>query len=216
MRKEIGVIGLGKFGLPLARTLTGLGHRVVALERSEEVVQRISNELDAVFSGDATDKGVLDQLRFRDLDTVVVSVGDSMERSIMVVLNLLELNVKNLMVKAANPQHATVLRRLGVSQVIQPEMEMAHQTAHQINSPGLLEFLALGGGAMLKKVAVKKWAGRSLAELGLPADYGVIAVAGKAREDRDFKFVPDPQKTLAEGTELLLIGPAAMILNLDL
>lgn len=215
MHKEVGVIGLGKFGLSAALTLTELGHRVVALELNETMVQKTSHDLDAVFNGDARDKTVLEQLRFQDLDTVIVSVGGSMECSIMIVLNLQELKIRNLIVKAATPQHATVLKRLGVRRVIQPEAEMARQIAHQINSPGLLDFIALGEGVMLQKVAVKKWAGRCLAELKLPSQEGIIVVAVREAGGRDFKFVPDPLAVLAPGTELLLIGPAAKVWDLE-
>lgn len=215
MRKEIGVIGLGKFGLTVALTLKELGHRVVALEQNSILVQRFSHELDAVFSGDATDKSVLEQLRFQDLDQVVVGVGSSMESSIMIVLNLQDLKIANLMAKAATDQHALVLGRLGVRQVVQPEVEIARQVAHQINSPGLLDFLSLGGGTLLQKAVVKKWAGRTLADLKLPGEHRVMVVAEKDHSDRDFRFVPSPLTPLVEGTELLLIGPAAKILELD-
>lgn len=214
MRKEIGVIGLGKFGLTVAGVLTELGHRIVALEQNEAVSQRVSHDFDAVFSGDATDKNVLEQLRFQDLDMVVVSIGGSMESSIITVLNLLELGVKDMVVKAATSQHAIVLKRLGVTHVVQPEMEMARQTAHKIVSPGLLDFLPLGGGTLLQKVTVSKWAGRTLADLKLPGEHGIMAVAEKAGDDTDFRFVPDPSSLLEEGMELLLIGPAAKIREL--
>ncbi|MDL2321604.1 TrkA family potassium uptake protein [Desulfosarcina sp. OttesenSCG-928-B08] len=214
-KKEVGVIGIGKFGFSLAQTLTELGHRVVGLDQDTDRVQRLSHDLAAVYSGDATDKSVLEQLRFQDLDTVVVSIGNSMESSILTVLNLLDLNVRELIVKAGSPQHAIVLRRLGVHQVVQPEMEIARQTAHRINNPGLLDFLTLGGGTLLQTVTVKKWAGKTLMELNLPTDHGIMAVAEKNKGDHDFSFVPFPRKVLEEGGQLVLIGPAAKIMALE-
>lgn len=214
-KKEIGVIGIGRFGFSLSQTLTELGHRVVGLDLDTDRVQRLSHDLTAVYSGDATDKSVLEQLRFQDLDTVVVSIGKSMEPSILTVLNLLDLNVQQLIVKASSPQHAIVLQRLGVHQVVQPEMEIARQTAHRINNPGLLDFLTLGGGTLLQTVTVKKWAGKTLMELNLPSDHGIMAVAEKNKGDRDFSFVPSPRKSLEEGGQLVLIGPAAKIIGLD-
>jgi len=92
---------------------------------------------------------------------------------------------------------------------------MGRHVAHQINSPGLLDFLSLGGGTLLQKTEVKKWAGQTLADLKLPANHHVMVVAKKDKGDRDFIFVPDPLKPLAEGTELLLIGPASKVLKLE-
>ncbi len=213
MPKEIGVIGLGLFGLSLCLTLKELGHRVVALERDEGLVQRHSNALDTIYSGDATDKSVLEQLRFQDLDQVVVGVG-SMDSSIMIVLNLQELKAANIIAKANTSQHATVLERLGVRQVVQPQAEIARHLGHQIHSPGLLDYLPVGGGTLLQQAVVDKWAGSSLADLKLPSEYGVMVVAEKKARDHDFHFVPDPMAPLEAGTELLLIGPAKKILRL--
>ncbi len=214
-KKEVGVIGLGKFGLEVAATLTELGHRVVALDRDRDRVHRVGQDLAAVYAGDATDKSVLDQLRFQDLDQVVVSIGESMEASILISLNLMDLKVRHLTVKASSPQHSTVLQRLGVHQVIRPEVETARRLAHQIHSPGLLDFLSLGGGALLQQVTVRKWAGKTLAELMLPAGWGIMAVAEKHQNDRDFHFVPDPRTPLTAGDELLLIGPARKMLEIE-
>lgn len=214
-KHDYGVIGLGQFGLEAARTLTELGHNVLALDKDTERVQRAGQILGAVYSGDATDKKVLDQLRFQDLDCVVVSTGHSMETSILVSLNLMDLKVKQLIVKSSSPEHNLVLRRLGVHQVIQPEMEAARRLAHQLDDPGLLDLLSLGGGTMLKQVTVKKWAGRSLAELRLPSDHSVMAVAEKRAASPDFRLVPDPLTPLEEGQQLLLIGQARKIMVLE-
>lgn len=214
-RREYGVIGLGQFGLETARTIVGLGHGVLALDASAERVQRASQELPAVYGGDATDRKVLDQLRFQDLDGVVVSTGRSMETSILISLNLMDLKVKQLIVKSAGPEHSLVLRRLGVHQVIQPELEAARRLAHQLNNPGLLDLLSLGGGTMLKRVTVKKWSGRALADLRLPSDHSVMAVAEKRAANRDFVLVPDPKTPLEEGQELLLVGQAKKVMDLD-
>ncbi len=214
-KKEFGVIGLGKFGLETARTLVELGHAVVALDLDRDRVQRVSQELPTVYAGDATNKAVLEQLRFQDLDCTVVSIGQSMEKSILVSLNLLDMRIKRLIVKSSGPQHTVVLQRLGVHHVVQPEVEAARRTAHQLHIPGMLDLLSLGGGTMLKQVSVKKWAGRTLTDLRLPADYGVMAVAEKRSDDRDFRFVPDPRLELAEGDQLLLVGPASQVMELE-
>ncbi len=214
-KKEVGVIGLGKFGLEAALTLTRLGHRVVAVDQDAARVQRVSQDLAAVYQGDATDQGLLEQLRFQDFDLVIVSIGESMEASILISLNLIDLHVKRLIVKATGPQHSQVLQRLGVQQVVQPEMETARRLGHQIHSPGLLDFLSLGGGTILQQVVVKKWNGRTLADLKLPSERGVMAVAEKRPADADFRFVPDPRRPLEAGDQLLLIGPARKMLEIE-
>lgn len=214
-KRDYGVIGLGQFGLEAARTMTELGYNVLALDKDADRVQRAAQTLGAVYSGDATDKKVLDQLRFQDLDCVVVGTGHSMETSILISLNLMDLKVKQLIVKSSSAEHSLVLQRLGVHQVIQPEMEAARRLAHQLGNPGLLDLLSLGGGTMLKQVTVKKWAGQALAELQLPSRHSVMAVAEKRAASPDFSLVPDPLTPLEEGQKLLLIGLAKKVMSLE-
>ncbi len=99
---EIGIVGLGKFGLQLGRTLTGMGHTVVGLDTGEARVRLAQDVLAQVYQANAADIAVLQQLRFQDLDIVFVSVGDSMETSLLVVLNLQELGAHKIGVKAAS------------------------------------------------------------------------------------------------------------------
>ena len=213
-RLEIGVIGLGKFGLQIATTLTELGNRVIGLDASETRIRMAENIIARVYRGDATDKVVLDQLRFQDLDTVVISVGNSMETSILAALNLHDLHVKNIVAKATSPEHRQVLLRLGVHQVVQPEIDVAIQTAHKMHLPGMLDFLPVGGGVLLQEIAVDKWSGKALAELDLTNNHGVMVIAKKTPDSNEFKFVPDPKAILQKGDMLILIGKPQVIQEL--
>ncbi|MDR3073941.1 MAG: TrkA family potassium uptake protein [Deltaproteobacteria bacterium] len=211
---EIGVIGLGKFGLHFGRTLMKLGHRVVGLDREEAVTRAAQDELSRVYLGDATDRLVLEQLRFQDMDCVALSVGHSMEASILTALNLHDLAVPRIIAKAMSREHREVLLRLGVHQVVQPETDAAYRMALRINNPGMLDFLEVGGGILLQRVTVSAWAGKTLAELNLTNTHKVMAVAKKQAPDQDFAFVPDPRTPLEKGEALMLIGSPDAILSL--
>ncbi len=211
-RLEVGVIGLGKFGLQLGATLTELGHRVVGIDGNEHKVRTAQDLLSRVYQGDATDKALLEQLRFQDLDCVAVSVGHSMEASILVALNLHDIKARHIIVKAMSPEHRKVLLRLGVHQVIQPEADVAVQTAHRLSNPGMLDFLPLGGGVLLQQVSVDAWTGKALKELNLTNKYGIMVVAAKKPGDADFSFVPDPHSPLVKSQILVLIGKPEAVL----
>lgn len=213
-KKDIGIIGLGKFGLAMGVTLTGLGHRVLGLDASEDKVQAADGRIGAVYRGNATNQDTLRQLRFQDLDCVVISVGQSMENSILITLNLQDLQVKHIIAKAVSQQHATVLTRLGVSQAVQPEREAAIQAAYKIDNPGMLDLLPAGGGMLLQEVTVDRWAGKDLRELALPAGKRVMVVAKKLPAHEEYSFVPDPKEPLEKGEVLLLIGKPEDILKL--
>lgn len=214
-KKEIGVIGLGKFGMQFGITLTELGHRVIGLDKDDNVVKHADELLSRAYRGDATDRAVLEQLRFQDLDCVAVSVGQEMETSILTVLNLYDLKVNRIIVRAVSLEHRKVLLRLGAHQVVQPELDVAILTAQRVNNPGMLDFLPLGGGVLLQYITVDKWEGKTLADLDLINKHQVMAVASKSAETQDFKFVPNSKLELHKGDSLVLIGPPEEILKLE-
>lgn len=211
---EIGIIGLGKFGLQLGISLMENGHRVIGLDNDETVVKSAQDTLSRVYQGDATDKTVLDQLRFQDLDCVAVSVGSSMETSILAALNLHDLNVRHVLAKAVSPQHRAVLQRLGVHTVVQPEMDVAKLTAMRLSNPGMLDFVDVGEGVLLQQTEVETWAGKTLMDLNLTTTHQVMVVAIKKAGESDFRFVPDPRVALEKGDILMLIGGKTAILLL--
>ncbi|GFM36365.1 potassium channel family protein [Desulfovibrio psychrotolerans] len=212
-KMEVGVIGLGKFGLPLAIALEERGHSVVGVDGSENRVRQAQSLLAHVYIADAKDSAVLRQLRFQDLDLVVVSVGSSMEASILIVFNLLEMGVRKLAVKAITPEHKKILTRLGVENVIQPEHDAALTLAHRIANPGMLDMLQLGGGVLLQELEVNNWAGQSLMELQLTAQ-GIMVVAIRPKGEQDYSFVPAADRVLLQGDTLAAIGKEADILRL--
>ncbi|NHZ46275.1 TrkA family potassium uptake protein [Nitratidesulfovibrio liaohensis] len=211
---EIGIVGLGKFGLQLGRTLTGMGHTVVGLDTGEARVRLAQDVLAQVYQANAADIAVLQQLRFQDLDIVFVSVGDSMETSLLVVLNLQELGAHKIGVKAASIEHRKVLTRLGVDLVILPEHDVATHVAHRLANPGMLDLLPLGGGVLVQELVVDKWAGRTLLDLKLVNDYGVMVVAVKSAGGKEYRFVPQAHETLDRGDALVVIGKQEDVLRL--
>ncbi len=215
MRKklDVGVIGLGKFGLPLAKALAEHGHTVVGVDASETRIRQAQGELNQVYVANATDTTALRQLRFQDLDMVIVSVGSSMEASLLIVFNLLEMGMRSLAVKAITPEHKKILQRLGVENIIQPEQDAALTLAHRITNPGMLDMLQLGGGVLLQELEVDKWAGKTLMELQLTGK-GIMVVAIRQPEDADYTFVPPADQPLRKGATLAAIGKEQDVLAL--
>ena len=203
---EAGVIGLGKFGLQMARTLVQLGHTVVGLDDSEARVQTAQEVLDTVYKGDATQASVLKSLRFQDLDCVIVSTGQAMEKSLSIVLNLQELNIPRLWVKASSAEHRKILRRLGVHNAILPEHDAATMAAHQLSNPGMLDIIPRYGGILVQELTVDRWSGMTLMELNLMSKYEVMVVGVRSAEAQDFQFVPSARTRLERGDVLIVVG----------
>lgn len=212
--KEIGIIGLGKFGMQLGASLTELGHKVIGIDMDPEKARLAQDSFTQAYVANATEKNALIQLQFQDLDTVAVSVGEAMDTSILVTLNLHELGVKNIIAKAISPAHRRVLKRLGAHHVVQPEIDVARHTAHRLSTPGLLDFLPVGGGVLLQELVVDKWDGKSLIELNL-RNGGVLVAAVRRPPDKEYSFVPDPSLPLAKGDRLLIIGKEKAVADLQ-
>jgi len=204
--KEVGVIGLGKFGFALASALTDLGRDVVGVDKRGEHVRKSQDKLAQVYQADATDEKALEQIGFKDLDKVIVSTGNSMEASILVVLNLQSLGVKDIWVKAVSEEHERVLYKLGVPYVVFPEAFVAFQLAHRLTMPGIQDYFGLGTDVVTREILVDKWAGKTLRDLDLTNTYHVQVIAYRRSGEAEFSFVPDANMQFKEGDVIVLIG----------
>ncbi|MDL2286648.1 TrkA family potassium uptake protein [Desulfococcaceae bacterium OttesenSCG-928-F15] len=203
---EVGIIGLGKFGRQLGIMLTELGHNVLGVDIDPQRVHAVQDIFPQTYVADATDKTALAQLKFQSCDTVAVSVGSTMDSSILITLNLQELGAKDILVKAVSAAHRKVLTKLGVGRVLEPEIDVATQVAYRLNTPGMLDLLPIGSGVLIQELIVDKWAGKSLAELKLRDTNGLLVAAICAANDTEYVFVPDPHQSLTQGDKMLLIG----------
>ena len=203
---EIGIIGLGKFGFFLGSALINMGHRVVGVDSDPAKVQAAQETLTQVYQANATDSVALTQLGIADLNHVIVSVGQSMEASILIALHLKELKATQVWVKAVSEDHEKILNRIGIDQVIFPERVAAEELARKLVDPGFLDSLSLGKGIVLRELEVNTWAGQNLIELNLTNKYGIQVVAIKRNGATEPVFIPNPRKELQKGERLVVIG----------
>ena len=214
-KKEIAVIGLGKFGYALAKALTELGHSVVGVDINPEYVRRAQDIIAQAYQADATDEKMLGQIGIKELDRVIVSTGDSMEASILVVLNLQAVGVKNIWVKAISEAHERVLYKLGVPFVVFPEAFVAAQMANRLTAPGLQEYFGLGKDVAVREIIVENWIGKTLRDLDLTNKYQVQVIAFRLAGDSEFHFVPQADRALKAGDVLVLLGRTEDIMRVD-
>jgi len=212
---EIGVIGLGKFGFSLASALAELGHDVVGVDRDGEHVRRAQDTLSQVYQLDATDEKALEQIGFKDMEQVIVSTGDSMEASILVVLNLQSLGVEKIWVKAVSAEHERVLYKLGVPFVVFPEEYVAFQLAHRLAVPGIHDYLGLGKDVVTREILVQQWTGKTLRDLNLTNTYSVQVIAYRHAGTETFSFVPQADRELEEGDVLVLLGKTENVMKIS-
>ena len=119
--KPVAVIGLGKFGFYIAKSLAKLNTEIIAVDSDMEKVQQMAQFTDNAFSLNSTSKVALEEVGIYNLETVIVSIGENIEASILTVMALKDLNNKNVIAKAINPTHGEILSKLGVNKVVYPE-----------------------------------------------------------------------------------------------
>ena len=178
--KSYVVIGLGRFGSGLARSLCRQGAEVLAIDIRPDLVQQVANEVTHAVVGDAQDKEVLRALDVRSFDCAVIAIGDNLAASVLTVMNLKELEVPYVVCKAHDETHRRVLEKLGVDRVVIPELEYAQRLARSLYSHNVLDYIELSKDYGILEIPVpKSWAGKTLRELNVRAKLGINIIAVK-------------------------------------
>jgi trk system potassium uptake protein TrkA len=199
------VIGLGRFGGSVAESLQKLGHEVLGIDSDEKLVQEWSEKLTHVAQADATDEEALRQLGVPDFGHAVVGIGTHIEASVLTVLALTEVGVREIWAKAISAKHGKILASVGANHVIYPEAAMGDRVAHLITSR-LIDFIEFDDGYAIAKTRPPKDAvGRSLADLALRTQYGVTVVTIKGRGQGFQPATPDT--VLPPDCVLIVAGP---------
>jgi trk system potassium uptake protein len=219
-RKQFGVIGLGRFGSAMALTLTELGHDVIGVDGDESRVQQLADMITHALQIDATDEKALRSAGIHEVQVAVVSIGENIESSLLVVMQLRELGIKTIVAKAVTPLHGRILEKLGVSRVIFPEREMAIRIAHSLVMPNVIDYIELSRDFSIVEVpAPDAFVGRTLKQLELRPRLGLTLIAIKRKADDTGAVVtniaPAADETIRSGDILALLGSNERLSQLD-
>lgn len=203
------VIGLGRFGASVARSLVAAGHEVLAMDSSEDVVQNLAHELPHVVKADSTELQALKQLSVTDFSHAVVSIGTDLEASVLTVLNLAQLGLKDIWAKANSPQHGRIAERVGAHHVIYPEADMGKRVAHLVTGK-MMDFIEFDDGfAIAKTHAPMESHNKTLTVSSVRTKHG-ITVVGIKRRHQDFIYAK-PETEVKPGDHLIVAGPTQLI-----
>lgn len=213
MKKQVAVIGLGRFGYSIAKTLAELGCEVIAVDRDEERVKKISEFVEQSLQLEAMDEKSLKSIGLQNVDIAIVSIGENIEASTLAVMILKEMGVKNIIAKAVTRLHGKVLENMGVTRVVYPEKEMAIKVAHTLVKPNIIEQLELSQEySIVELPAPEKFVGKTLNDIQLRTKHGVnlIAIKRKTVECSEKKEVwnvnPMANDIIQKDDILVLIG----------
>lgn len=203
--KSYVVIGLGRFGMAMARHLADQGCEVMALDIHNEAVQQISPYVTHAVVADARDKDVLKALSVADFDCAVVAIGDNLSASVLATMNLRELGVPMVVCKAHDETEKRVLEKLGADRVVVPERDYALRLAKSLVSPNVLDYIELSSEYGIIELPVPAvWQGKSLRDLNVRAKLGVNIIA--IRRDDAIDAAPSADFTFRQGDVAVVLG----------
>jgi trk system potassium uptake protein TrkA len=205
--KRFAVIGLGNFGFHAAKALYEDGNEVVAIDTDRARVQAIDPHCTEALVLDSTDKEALKTLGLETMDGVIVSTGTKISTSVLICLYLQEIGVKKILAKALDDDHGKILRRVGATEIIHPERDMAVRVSRSLSRPNVLDFIPLAEEFDLIQVGPPRdFIGKTLKDLNLRAKYNVHIIAIKELVPENFVLVPPANFVIKDSDILIMLG----------
>lgn len=206
MKKQFVVIGLGRFGGSITKTLVSLGHEVMALDQDEAKVNEFSQLATQAVQADSTDEQALKELGIRNFDHAIVAIGDNIQASILTTLILKDMGVIKVTVKANNDYHSKVLEKIGADRIIHPERDMGVRVAHHIVSENVIDYIELSPEySLVEVIASQAMDSKTLGDLDIRANYGCNVMAIKTG-DNEMNISPRAEDEIQKGDILVIIG----------
>ncbi|PAF55032.1 TrkA family potassium uptake protein [Mycoplasmopsis agassizii] len=208
-KKDIGIIGLGRFGSSVAKQLRSMQRSIVLIDNDEINLRPWANQVTSAYIADATDIEALKKLGVHNLETVIVAAPDNIE----IVASLLEINVKHIIARATSIKHARVLKQIGVDQYVLPEEEAGIRTALIAGSDSFIKYsknmTEMGGGFVMTSTQLfnNKIENKPVKELNL-TKRGISIVLIKSG---GVTKIPTGDTILKKGDLITLIGPLDVI-----
>ncbi|MFQ5669989.1 MAG: potassium channel family protein [Acidobacteriota bacterium] len=217
MAQQFAVIGLGTFGAAIVRELTRHGHEVMAVDKDLSRVEKVKDDVAFAIRLDAEDRRVLEAHDIHRVDVAIIAIGHDFEAVVLIAVELMQLGVKRVMARVESETQKKILERLGVSDILSPEEEVAVHVAQRLVHPEIVDFFQLSEGSRIVEVRVpERMLGKTLVELKLRERFHCNVIVIKRKHDADeagnetpyYLEVPMPETQLQEGDALIVLGLA--------
>jgi len=224
------IVGMGNFGGYLSMRLTDLGHEVIGVDNSENRIDLIKDKITHAVTMNATDTQAVKNLPLKDCDVVIIAIGEDVGASILSTAIFKQLNVKRIIARAINDLHETVIRSIGVDEIIHPEEETADRLSKRLQMKGVMDSLEISDEYNIVEVKVpKRYLGMIVSEADIRKEFFLniltvikledkTNVLGIKTQEKKVIGVISPDYLFEEGDILLLFGKIKNIqkfLNLD-
>ena len=207
MQQRVVVIGLGIFGYNIVKELYAGGFEVIAIDKNKEAVQRVRDHATKAILADGMDKEVMEEIGIQEDDVVIVSFGEDLAAATLITLHLKQMKVKTIIVKAPNEEHKLILEKVGATEVMIPEKEIAHKVAKSLISPNVMDYLPLSDEYMIFEMAPpNSFLGKTIAQLQLRSRYHIDVIAIRDVISDKVQMVPAAGFVIKDGEILVVVG----------
>ncbi len=203
--KSFVVLGLGRFGQSLAKTLYDLGYEVLGVDGEEKIVNDFSEQITRTIQADITSEDFLRSIDINKFDTAIVAVGSNIQVSIMATVLLKELKVNYVVVKAKDDFEEKILYKIGADKVILPEKDMGVKVARNLAAENFYDMIEISPEySITSATSPESWDGKTLGELGARTRYGISVLAVKS-EDKT-KIIPNANTVIHSDSIIIILG----------
>ncbi|MGF1565780.1 MAG: potassium channel family protein [Flavobacteriales bacterium] len=216
-RQRFAVIGMGRYGAEIARRLSNKGSEVYAFDSNADRIELFKEDVALAVTIDTTDKKALQSQRITEMDAVIVAIGEDFEATILTVMNLIDLGIRRVIVRASGDNQKRILKALGIQEILAPEEEFATLVAEQLLNPSITAFLQLPDNYEVAEVkAPSGIANRNVNDLDLTSRYNLTLITikrcyeeeidGEITRTEHILGVPKPETVIYDTDTLVVFG----------
>ncbi len=204
---RVAIFGLGIFGSNVAKSLFEKNHEVIAIDRRKDLVQKAQEYTTQAIVADCTERELLKNLGLDKVDLAIISLGNNLSASILLVLYLKEVGVEQIIVKAINEDHQKILQLVGATKVVFPERDAAIKLAASVDTPNLVDYLPLSEDyQVIEIVAPQAFKDKTLGELDLRRRYGIQVIAIREGSSEQVNILTSAEFRIKENDMLIILG----------
>jgi trk system potassium uptake protein TrkA len=207
VKKQVAVIGMGRFGISLARSLYSIGHEVLAIDIDGKKVENIASEITHAVQADATKEPVLKELGISNFDMAIVTMGTAIQNSVLSTILLKKLGVPYVISRAGNDLHGSILEKIGADKVVYVEHEMGIRVSHGLALKGVLDYISVTPTYGVAKIAVPLYfVGRTLSDLGFGRGGKWKITVLLIQRENEIIITPDRSEMVKSNDSMVIVG----------
>ncbi|MCR4998320.1 MAG: TrkA family potassium uptake protein [Lachnospiraceae bacterium] len=205
MKKTIAVLGLGKYGSSLAKSMYEMGSDVLVVDQNPDKLKDMKDFCTSAVCADLTNEDEVALLGLKNMDIVAVCMAGNLAASIMSVAVAKELKVPLIVAKSASDRMTSILKRIGATKVIVPEENGGEQSARILTSENFLDYFKVDENlCMVEMLPMAKWVGKNMVQLNVRKNYGANVIASKSPSGNHWEIL-DPEMPLKADDQLLIV-----------